>query len=138
MAERYPQYYFYEGWPVVFVRTPDGGLDCLRLSAENGEFVRNMSYVRKIRYGTTADIDTVTRDAFIQMVEALRGERLKGEGPVFALYETIDAVEQKARDEGRWLTPEEEALIHSLRVRTHELFEAELRAQGRRGMPEES
>ena len=60
------------------------------------------------------------------------------EGPVFALYETIDAVEQKARDEGRWLTPEEEALIHSLRVRTHELFEAELRAQGLRGMPEES
>ncbi|MBX6767916.1 MAG: hypothetical protein IRY90_12320 [Actinomadura rubrobrunea] len=138
MAERYPQYYFYERWPVVFVRTPEGGLDCLALSPETGEFERDMSYYRKIRFGTTADIDTVTRDEFIQMVEALRGKRLKGEGPVFALYETIRAIGQNARDERRSLTPEEKALIHSLRVRTHKLFEAELRAQGRRGMPEES
>jgi len=56
----------------------------------------------------------------------------------FALYETIDAVEQNARDERRSLTPEEEALIHALRVRTHKLFEDELRAKGLRGIPEES
>jgi hypothetical protein len=138
VAERYPQYYFYEGWPVVFVEPPGGGLDCLRLSAQTGEFVRNMSYVKKIRYGTTADIDTVTRDEFIQRVEELRAERLKGDGAVFALYETIDALEQTARDERRSLTPEEKALVHGLRVRTHGLFEAELRAQGRTGTPEGS
>ncbi|GLW65277.1 hypothetical protein Arub01_35210 [Actinomadura rubrobrunea] len=138
VAERYPQYYFYERWPVVFVRTPEGGLECLALSPKTGGFERDMSYYRKILFGTTADIDTVTRDEFIQRVEALRRKRLKGEGPVFALYETIKAMQQKILGAGRRITPEEKALIHALQVRTHKLFEAELRAQGLRGMPEES
>jgi hypothetical protein len=130
MSGDLPQYYVYEGRPVVFTEPPGGGLDCLALSPRTGEFARDMSYVRKIRYGTDADIETVTRDEFVQRVEEYRARRLKGEGAVYALYETINGLEDTARAEGRDLTPEEAALLHTLRERTHALFEADLRAQG--------
>ncbi|MEU8345925.1 hypothetical protein AB0C74_29855 [Spirillospora sp. NPDC048832] len=135
MAETYPQYYAYEGRPVVFVETPDGGLSILALSARTGEFERDRSYLDKIWFGTTADIETLTRDEFLQRVEEYRGRRLSGDGPAFALYETINGIEDAARAEPRRLTPEEKALIHTLRLRVHELFEAELREQGRQGTP---
>jgi hypothetical protein len=130
-----PQYYVYEGRPVIFVRPPGGGLDCLALSPRTGAFERDMSYVRKIRYGTDADIETVTRAEFVQRVEEYRARRLKGDGAVHALYETINGLEDTARAEGRDLTAEEAALVHTLRERTHELFEADLRAQGRGYLP---
>jgi hypothetical protein len=129
------QYYVYEGRPVVFFEPPGGGLDCLALSPESGEFLRDMKYVSKIRYGTTADIDTVDRREFVQRVEEYRGRRLKGDGAVHALYETINGLEDAARAEARDLTREEAALVHGLRERTHELFETELRARGRGYLP---
>ncbi|WP_395103431.1 hypothetical protein [Actinomadura sp. SCN-SB] len=130
-----PQYYVYEGRPVVFVGPPGGGLDCLAVSPQTGEFLRDMSYVRKIRYGTQADIETLTRDEFVQRVEEYRARHVKGEGPVHALYETINGLEDTARAEGRDLTAEEAALVRTLRERTHGLFEAELRARGRGYLP---
>ncbi|MFB4308710.1 hypothetical protein [Actinomadura sp. GTD37] len=138
MAETYPQYYAYEGRPVIFVETPDGGLAVWVLSGRTGEFVRDRSYLEKIWFGTTADIETLTRDEFIQWVEEFRGRRLRGEGPAYALYETINGIEDAARAEPRRLTPEEKALIHTLRLRVHDLFDAELRAQGRQGTPEDA
>jgi hypothetical protein len=130
------QYYVYEGRPVVFVEPPGGGLDCLALSPDTGEFVRDMKYVRKIRFGTTADIETVDRAEFVQRVEEYRGRHVKGDEAVHTLYETLKGVEDEARAEARDLTDEEVALIRNLRVRTHEMFEADLRARGRGYLPE--
>lgn len=138
MAEEYPQYYAYEGRPVVFVEKPDGGLSIWALSARTGEFTRDRSYLKKIWFGTTADIETLTRDEFIQRVEEFRGKYLRGEGPAHALYETIKGIEQAAWAEPRRLTPEEEALVHTLRLRVHDLFEEELRAQGLQGTPRDA
>lgn len=138
MAEKYPQYYVYEQRPVVFAERPDGGLDVLALSAETGGFERDKRYVDKIWFGTTADFETVSREEFVQRVEEYRGRYLTGEGSAFAVYETIAAVLDNARAKGRWPTDEEKALIHSLRVRAHELFEADLRGRGLMGTPEES
>jgi hypothetical protein len=138
VAEKYPQYYVYEGKPVVFVESPDGGLFIWALSPRNGEFELDKSYVDKIWFGTTADIDTVSREEFVQRVEEYRARRLRGDGPVYALYETINGLEDTSRAEARNLTAEEKALIHSLRLRTHDLFEAELRAQNRQGTPGDS
>ncbi|MFI0350664.1 hypothetical protein [Actinomadura sp. 9N407] len=138
MAARYPEYYLYEETPVVFVEPPGGGLDCLVLSSSTGGFERDLEYVTKIRFGTTADIRTLSRTEFVQRVEEFRGRWLRGDGPVFALYETIGGIEQNARDEARRLTDEEAALVHTLRLRTHELFEAGLQAEGRPGTPGES
>ncbi|MFD0854759.1 hypothetical protein ACFQ07_21145, partial [Actinomadura adrarensis] len=95
------RYYVHEGRPVVFVEPPGGGLDCLALSPDTGEFVRDMKYVRKIRFGTTADIETVDRAEFVQRVEEYRGRHLKGDGAVHALYETVNGLEDAARAEAR-------------------------------------
>jgi hypothetical protein len=138
VAEEYPQYYAYEGRPVVFEEAPDGGVSVWALSYRTGEFERDKSYLRKIWFGTTADIETLTRDEFVQRVEEVRGRRLSGEGPAYALYETINGIEDAARAVPRRLTPEERALVHTLRLRAHDLFEAELREQGRQGTPGES
>jgi hypothetical protein len=138
VAEKYPQYYAYEGRPVAFVEAPDGGLLVWALSGRTGEFTLDRSYVDKIWFGTTADIDTLTRDEFVQRVEEYRGRRLRGDGPAYALYETINGLEDASRAEARDLTPEERALIRTLRLRVHDLFEAELREQGRQGTPADS
>jgi hypothetical protein len=138
VAEEYPQYYCYEGRPVIFVETPDGGVAVWALTARTGEFELDKSYLRKIWFGTTADIETLTRDEFIQRVEEYRGRRLRGDVPAYALYETIKGIEDAARAEPRRLTPEEKALVHTLRLRVHDLFEEELRAQGRQGTPEDA
>ncbi|WP_021597999.1 hypothetical protein [Actinomadura welshii] len=138
MAEKYPQYYVYEGKPVAFAEAPDGGLFVWALSPRTGEFELDRSYVDKIWFGTTADIETVDRPEFVQRVEEYRARRLRGDGPVHALYETINGLVDASRAEARDLTPDEKALVHTLRLRAHELFEAELRAQGRQGTPGES
>ncbi|MBA9001805.1 hypothetical protein [Thermomonospora cellulosilytica] len=129
-GRREPEYYLYEEWPVVFVEPPGGGLDCLAMNADTGEFQREMRYYRDIRTKLDANVDRVPREEFVQWVERQRGRHVKGEGPVFALYETIQAVEDTAREQGRTLTDEERALIHTLRLRTHEMFEAAIRERG--------
>ena len=94
MAETYPQYYTYERKPVAFVKAPDGGLFVWALSPRTGEFELDKSYLDKIWFGTTADIDTLTRDEFVQAVEEYRGRRLSGDGPAYAFARAIGAVEQ--------------------------------------------
>lgn len=134
-AAQEPEFFLYEEWPVAFVVLPDGGLDCLAMNAQTGEFQREMRYYRDIRLKFEADVDRLTRIEFVQAVERQRARHLKGDGPVFALYDTIRAIEDTARDEGRVLTAEERALIHTLRERTHEMFEAAIRERGGIGAP---
>lgn len=110
-------------------------MNCVALNAVSGEFERAPRYIDKIMFGMHADIDQVSRDQFIQCVEERRGD-LRGDGPVFALYDTIRAIEDTARSGDRRFTAE--ALIVTLRTRTHEMFEAELCARGGNGMPEDS
>lgn len=135
VSPEYPQYYFYEERPVVLVQTEDGSLDCQVLDYKSGEFRREMRYYFDILFKFEANSERVTRDEFIQWTERQRAHFVKGEGPVFALYGTVDAVKENAVAEGRHLTDEERALIHTLRERTHEMFEEMLRESGRNGMP---
>ena len=44
------------------------------------------------------------------------------EGPLFALYKVMNGIEDVAHDEGRDLTPDEEALIAELRRTSHASF----------------
>jgi hypothetical protein len=138
VAETYPQYYVDEQRPVVFAQRADGGLDVLALSPETGGFERDKSYAEKIWLGTTANSETVSREEFVQRVEEYRRRHLTGEGPVFAVYETIAGVLDNARAAGRWPTDEGKALVPSLRAHVHELFEADLRGRGLIETPEES
>ena len=136
MATTFPEYYLYEEIPVVFIEPPDGGLDCLALSRTTGGFERDMRFVHKIRFGTTADIQELDRAEFIQHVEKYRGEHLRGDGPAFALYETIEALEANARSQRKPLGDAEAALVRTLRFESHELFEKSLREKGLTGMPD--
>ncbi|MBE1533359.1 hypothetical protein [Actinomadura algeriensis] len=135
MATAYPEYYLYEEIPVVFIEPTEGGLDCLALSNTTGAFDRDMRFVHKIRFGTTADILQLDRVSFIQQVETYRGEHLRGEGPAFALYETIEALEADARRQRRPLSDAEATLVRTLRLESHELFEKSLREKGLTGTP---
>ncbi|PWW63479.1 hypothetical protein [Actinokineospora spheciospongiae] len=72
---------------------------------------------------TTSHITTVPVEQYVWECEELR-QQLSGEGPVFALYDTIEAIYANARSEGRKrLDPAERALVTSLRQRTHGLWE---------------
>lgn len=130
-----PEFFLYEERPVAFVELPDGGLECLAMNWKTGEFQREMRYYRDIRQKLDANVDRLSRAEFVQAVERQRGRHVTGDGPVFALYDTIQAIEDTARDEGRALAPEEQALIHTLRESTHEMFEAAIRERGGIGAP---
>jgi hypothetical protein len=76
------------------------------------------------------DVFLLTPADFVDAVEAERGARLTGDGPVFALYETVNAILDAAQAQDRVATPEERALIRGLRRRTYRMFEEELRRRG--------
>ncbi|OLT10820.1 hypothetical protein BJF79_25450 [Actinomadura sp. CNU-125] len=95
-----------------------------------------MRFVYKIRFGTTADIQELDRTEFIQHVEKYRAEHLRGEGPVFALYETIEALEANARSQRKPLGDAEAAVVRTLRFESHELFEKSLREKSLTGTPD--
>lgn len=132
----YPKYFIYNDRPVVHIKTADGGMDCLGMRYSTGEFDRMMEYADG-RDNRDAWVSEVSRDEFIQCIEATRAEYLKGDGPVFTLYEMIDGLIEVPREQGQRISEESLALIRSLRKKTHELFEADLLAQGRTGTPNE-
>ncbi|WP_157995826.1 DUF6301 family protein [Thermomonospora amylolytica] len=130
------RYYLYDDYvPVFLIDVDDGGLEAWVYDGESGGIRSSLGHVR-VMFDPYTPSDQLTREEFIQEVEALRGEavvrgHLKWEGPVVPLYETI----QELLDRGS-LNAEEKALVQTLRRRTHELFEAELRERGGLGLPE--
>lgn len=125
-----PSYYDYYETPVKFVPTPDGGLTAWRLDREAGGWQPANDIVDEILFARGGDIYVRSAERFVQRTEEERGRYLKGEGPIFALYETVKAVEDIAIAERRAYTPEEAALIRGIRRRTFVMFEEQLRAAG--------
>jgi hypothetical protein len=110
--------------PVRFLPTPGGGLLVLAMNWATGAFEPAPEYVARVLFGTD-DEEELTEQAFIDEVEAWRARNLTGEGPVFALYSMVNAMEDEAQSQGRELTEEERALVAELRRRTYSLFEQE-------------
>lgn len=119
-----PEYYIVGLRPVKLVPSPDGSLAVLKLNPVTGTFEFGTEYFPRVRFGTD-DIEQVSEDDFIQRVEALRARRLAGEGPLFALYQLINAIEDVAEEEGRELASDEQLKIAELRRQTHAMFQAE-------------
>ncbi|MET8280231.1 hypothetical protein [Micromonospora sp. NPDC005174] len=84
----------------------------------------------EIVFAVGGDIFRCSEADFVQEVEAFRAHYLEGDGPIFALYETVRSIEDLAAAEGRHLTPREQALIRGIRQRTFVMFEEQLRAAG--------
>ncbi|GAA2183671.1 hypothetical protein [Micromonospora lupini] len=125
-----PSYYLYYSSPVKIVETPDGGARVWRLSIDSGGWQEENDIFGEITLGVGGDIFRRTPEDFVQEVERFRAHYLVGEGPVFALYETVQALRDAAEAQGRPLSPKEQALIRGIRKRTFVMFEEQLRAAG--------
>ncbi|MEM8534914.1 MAG: hypothetical protein AAGF95_29005, partial [Chloroflexota bacterium] len=95
-----------------------------------GDFEPGIELVDELLFAREQEIFRIDdEEEFLQSVERARGRHVKGEGPVFALYETIEALAETVRNERRHFTDKEEALIRGLRRQTHVLFEEHLAQQ---------
>ncbi len=126
MMVQTPAYFKYYGSTFVLDTDSEGNWVGHRLNTDTGEFEPDNSPIVEVLLATsTSDVAVLDRDRFIWRTEEERG-RLRGDGPVFALYETIDAMyEQKEREGRKSFTPEERALIRSIRRRTFKMWEEE-------------
>ncbi|WP_181776970.1 hypothetical protein [Amycolatopsis pittospori] len=122
-----PSFYTYFGKTYRLESTPGGGLTGYLLNPRTGEFDERPEFVREVMWAmASSDISKVSEEKFVQETERARAYELKGSGPVFALYETIDGLYEQASRENRRMEPQESALIQSLRKRTFKMWEDEL------------
>ncbi|MER7889172.1 hypothetical protein ABTX15_05040 [Micromonospora sp. NPDC094482] len=125
-----PSYYRYYESPVKIVATPDGGARVWRISIDTGGWLEENELFHEIVFAVGGEIFRRRVEEFVQEVEAYRSRYLSGEGPVFALYETIKAIEEAAERERRDLTVQEIALIRGIRRKTFVIFEEQLQHAG--------
>lgn len=126
-----PQYFRYYNRPVKILDRGDGGLIAWAVDRDTGAWVNASELIFEILFATSnEDVYSLSRSQFISAVERYRGEWLRGEGTVFVLYETVNALVDTVTEERRQYTPEETALIAGIRRRTYKMFEEELRRQG--------
>jgi hypothetical protein len=127
-----PMFGTYYGDPVKIVRLPDGGVMTWRLDHDTGGWEPANDILDDILFSRGGEVrGNLPRDKFIQEVEQERAYYLEDrEGPIFALYDTIRAIDAAAERERRDYTPTEHALVLGLRRRTYAMFEAELARNG--------
>ncbi|MGC4894766.1 hypothetical protein [Micromonospora sp. DT31] len=125
-----PGYFEHYDTPVKLVATPDGGHAAWQLNRSTGGWLPADDILAEVTGAVGGETYMRSADRFVQHVEALRGRYLSGEGPVFALYETIRAIDEQAAAEDRDYTPQEAALIKGIRRRTFVMFEEQLQRAG--------
>jgi hypothetical protein len=125
-----PAYFEHYDTPVKLVATPDGGYAAWKLDRSTGGWLSAEDLVDDVIGGVGGEIYVRSAGAFVQHVERLRGRYLRGEGEIFALYETVRALEAPAVAERRPFTTEEAALVTGIRRRTFVMFEEQLQRAG--------
>jgi hypothetical protein len=125
-----PSFYRYYGSPTKIVATPEGGARVWRVSLETGGWQEENELFDEIVFAVGGEISRLSRDEFVQEVELYRSTYLAGEGPLFALYETVKAITDAERRENRYLTPRELALVRGIRRKTFVMFEEQLQHDG--------
>jgi len=126
MAIETPSYFVYYNRTYRIDSTPDGGLTGYLLDLETGEFEQTAEPIDDVLFNRKPEIRSVDEARFIDETEQARSYYLRGDGPVFALYDTINGLYDQAKAEGRRISAEEKALIKSLRHKTYQLWEDEL------------
>jgi hypothetical protein len=125
-----PTFCTYYKLPVKMVETPDGGMAAWRLDPDTGGWESVNEHIDEMLFAVGGDDRVLSQEKFVQLTELNRGRSLKGEGPIFALYETVNAITDLAYDEERPLTPEERALVEGIRRKTFVMFEEQLQQAG--------
>lgn len=127
---RLPMFFSYYDSPLKLVETPGGGVAGWRLSPDTGGWRPANDLIDRVLFAGGTEVHQVSRDEFIWNTEHDRGRYLTGDGPVFALYDTVRAMEDAVRRERRYPTPREQALISGIRRRTFVMFEEQLQRAG--------
>ncbi|MFI7578127.1 hypothetical protein [Micromonospora sp. NPDC049497] len=125
-----PAFYSYYESPVKVIESEGDRAVAFRLSKDTGGWVAANHLVDKLLLGGDDEIEELTVDEFIQLTEHDRGYYLRGEAPVFALYETVRAIRETQAHERRRPTPTEVALIAGIQRRTFAMFEEMLKLDG--------
>jgi hypothetical protein len=129
MAFQTPMFYKYYSQTYRIDSTPDGGLKGTILNLRTGFFEEDQdsSHIRELIWSTTESNirGPFNEEKFIRETEVERNQYLTGDGPIFALYETIRGIDDVAVREGRRRTKQETALIHALQKRTFKMWEDE-------------
>ena len=112
------------------VETADGGMAAWRMTIETGGWEPVNNLIDKIIFAVGGEVDEVSREEFVQHTERDRGHFLRGEGPIFVLYETVEAIVALETEESRFLTDEEAALVRGIRRKTFRMFEEKLQREG--------
>lgn len=120
-----PSYFEYYNHAFVVDSTPDGGLTGRILNWKTGRFDEDNEHVTDVLFDHGPEVRTLDHRRFVIRTEEERHHYLRGDGPVFALYQTIDAIRAAAEEENRRITDEERALIDSLYRRTFRMWEDE-------------
>lgn len=132
MTTAKPRYFRYFARTVKLEKTPDGRDVGIILNNRTGRFEPASFETVEAVLGarTESDISVLrSEDDFIRATEESRRDYLRGEGPVFALYDTIGAIFAQRREEQRKLTSEERALIITLYRRTFKMWADEFARQ---------
>ncbi|WDZ86977.1 hypothetical protein [Micromonospora cathayae] len=125
-----PGYYRYYGTPVKLVETPEGGIRGWKVSMDHGGWEKANGIIDEILFARGGEIYSHSPEEFVQVVEGYRAHYLTGEGPIFALYETVNAIAAAEERERRYLTAKEIALLDGIRRKTFVMFEEQLQRQG--------
>ncbi len=118
------RYFVFGMLPVKREPTPEGGAKILKLNWETLAFEYGNEYRDRMLFDHSGDVETLSREQFIQYVESLRARRYKKDDDLGVLYQVMNAMEDVAKEKGRALSPKEKALLTELRRRTYDLFQA--------------
>ncbi|RZQ65023.1 hypothetical protein [Amycolatopsis suaedae] len=126
----FPRYYEYYKKTFRIDETPDGGMVGYLHNWDTGRFDQRTDLIDKVLFATSnPEISRLDEDEFLDETERKRASYLQGDGPIFALYETINGLYAAAKSEGRRLTAEEWALVMSIRRRTFRMWDEEFARQ---------
>ncbi|NIH77686.1 WXG100-like domain-containing protein [Amycolatopsis viridis] len=107
-------------------RDGDGNLTGYLLNVRTGEFEENGAHLEKVLQDELpSHFRALTEAEFIAETERERAFYLRGAGPVFALYATVDGIRTQAAEAGRALTTQEESFIASVQRRTFGMWAAQ-------------
>ncbi|HVK20381.1 MAG TPA: hypothetical protein VM677_03375 [Actinokineospora sp.] len=117
-----PEYYWHRS-TTYRVESPSSESPAIwRLNLKTGEFVRdNVSLLELEGAPQSSFSSRLSEEKFIQETERRRMRHLRGTGPIFALYKSIEPITSV----NRRLTPQEVELIHSTWSQTFSMWEAE-------------
>jgi hypothetical protein len=130
-----PRYFDYKDNTFKVVQTSTGNLRGYLLNFYTGEFQITNSLLSKVlRSGLGDDITEISEEEFVELTEETRAFHLRGDGPIFAIYETIDNWfdQRDSLSEAEWRNKRD--FISELRRRTFHLWEEEF-AHREAGIP---